>query len=268
LDSRVILTPKRLKGRRVADDKLWAEVEEQCANLPDDVRRDITRSDRRQYDRGRETRPRGVNSHKGVNSKSGRKINGRPRTGGHFVAIDSEGVNLSRTDVGWGRKKATYIDQRTCLWMAGGAESLDNRLLVNLDGCSSKQIFEFLLSLPRQFASWDPNGKAPIFVSFGFSYDVAQIVKDFPYEKGWEVQNGRPFSTRGQDGHPRNLRRPVLWKDYAIHCTPGKSVLYLGFAIPTSHSNILRKRMENVQRLSIGASASKYLTVSGFFNRA
>ena len=96
LDSRVILTPKRLKGQRVADDKLWAEVEEQCASLPDDVRRDIARSDRRQYDRRRATRPRGANSHKGVNSKSGRKINARPRTGGHFVAIDGEGVNLSR----------------------------------------------------------------------------------------------------------------------------------------------------------------------------
>ena len=60
------------------------------------------------------------------------------------------------------------------------------------------------------------------------------------------MQNGRPWSARqirsecqtpmfvtaleaallaysGED-HPRNLRRAVLWKDYAIHCTPGKSV--------------------------------------------
>ena len=146
-------------------------------NLPDDVRLEIARSDRREYDRGRETRPRGANSHKGVNSKSGRKINARPRTGGHFVAIDSEGVNLSRTEVGRGRKKATYIDQRTCLWMAGGADGFINQTLINLDGCSSKQIFEFLLSLPRQFASSDQNGKAPIFVSFGFSYDVAKLLR-------------------------------------------------------------------------------------------
>ena len=175
-DSRDILTPKRLKGQRVADDKLWADVEEQCASLPDDVRREIARSDRRQYDRRRETRPRGANSHKGVNSKSGRKINARPRTGGHFVAVDSEGVEVARTVAGRGRKKATYIDQRTCLWMAGGADDFVNQTLINLGGSSSEEIFEFLLSLPRKFASPDAKGGAPIFISFGFSYDVGQIL--------------------------------------------------------------------------------------------
>lgn len=220
----VILTPKRLKGQHVTDHRLWAVVEEQYAGLSDDMLREIARSDRREYDRRRERTARGKSGRKGAGSRSGRAINARPRTGGHFVAVDSEGLELARTVVGHGRKKTTYIDQRTCLWMAGGAEGFANRELVNLDGCSSKQIFDFLLSLPRQCASPDAKGKAPIFISFGFSYDVGQIVKDFPYEKAWEVQNGRPWSTYGEKGHPRNLRRPVLWKDYAIHSTPGKSV--------------------------------------------
>ncbi len=242
----VILTPKRLKGQQYAtDDRLWAAVEEQCAGLSDDMRAEIARCDRREYDRRRERASRGKSGRKGAGSTSGWMINARPRPGGHFVAVDSEGMELTRAVVGRGREKTTYIDQRTCLWMAGGAEGFENRALVNLDGCSSEQIFDFLLSLPRQFASPDAKGKAPIIISFGFSYDVGQIVKDFPYEKAWEVQNGRPWSTygkrplkvgqvltalelwmalRAEKDLVRNLRRPVLWKDYAIHWTPGKSV--------------------------------------------
>lgn len=251
-DLRYILTPKRLKGQYLTDDRLWAIVEEQCAELSAEIWTEIARNDRREYDGRRDTRPRGANSHKGANSKSGQKINARPRTGGHFVAIDSEGVELARTQVGRGRKKATYIDQRTCLWMAGGADGFQNQSLVNLDGCSSKQIFEFLLSLPRQFASSDPKKAAPIFIAFGFSYDVGQIVKDFPYKKAWEVQNGRPFSTRGQDGHPRNLRRPVLWKDYAIQCTPGKSVTLFRLRDPNNKrfKYTTKKNGERTQRLN------------------
>ncbi len=218
------LTSKQLKGLQLLDSKLWDDIEEQYKKLPDWLRDAVARADRAEYDARRERSSRGKSGRKGVGSKSGRKINARPRTGGHFVAVDSEGMELARAVVVRGREKTTFIDQRTCLWMAGGAEGFENRALVNLDGCSSKQIFDFLLSLPRQFASPDAKGGAPIFISFGFSYDVGQILKDFPYEKAWEVQNGRPWSTYGEKGHPRNLRRAVLWKDYAIHCTPGKSV--------------------------------------------
>ena len=241
-DLRVILTPKRLKGQYLTDDRLWASVEEQCAELSDEMWSEIARNDRREYDARRDTQRRGVTSHKGVNSKSGRKINARPRTGGHFVAIDSEGVELARTQVGRGCTKATYIDQRTCLWMAGGADGFVNQTLINLGGSSSEQIFEFLLSLPRKFASPDTKGGAPIFISFGFSYDVGQIVKDFPYEKAWEIQNGRPFSTYGEKDQPRNLRRPVLWKDYAIHSTPGKSVTLFRLRNPEKPFKYIKKK--------------------------
>ncbi len=132
--------------------------------------------------------------------------------------------------VGRGRKKTTYIDQRTCLWMAGGAEGFENRALVNLDGCSSKQIFDFLLSLPRQFASPDAKGKAPIFISFGFSYDVGQIVKDFPYEKPWEVQNGRPWSVFQT---PRTLTTLEMWMLCTERGTPATYVVqYYGKITP------------------------------------
>jgi hypothetical protein len=89
----VIATPKRLKGQSVTNDRLWNDVEAQCAELSEDVWSEINRADRRQYDALRSARPRGVNSHKGVNSKSGRRIDNRPK-GGHFVAIDSEGVTI------------------------------------------------------------------------------------------------------------------------------------------------------------------------------
>jgi len=39
----VILTPKRLKGQHLTDDRLWAIVEEQYADLSDDMLREIAR---------------------------------------------------------------------------------------------------------------------------------------------------------------------------------------------------------------------------------
>ena len=35
-----------------------------------------------------------------------------------------------------------------------------------------------------------------IFVSFGFGYDVGQIVKDMPFEKRWELNAGKAWSQR------------------------------------------------------------------------
>jgi hypothetical protein len=237
-----IFTSTQLKGLQVPDAKLWDDIKEQYNKLPNLLLRAIARADRREYDALRDRVSRGKSGRKGVGSKSGRMINARPRTGGHFVAVDSEGIELTRAVVGRGRQKTTYIDQRTCLWMAGGAEGFENRALVNLDGCSSKQIFDFLLSLPRQIASPDAKAGAPIFISFGFSYDIGQIVKDFPYGKAWEIQNGRPFKTYGEKGHPRNLRRPVLWMNYAIHCTPGKSVTLFRLRNPDKPFKYITKK--------------------------
>jgi hypothetical protein len=153
-----ILTSTQLKGLQAPDAKLWDDIEEQYNKLPNWLLREIARIDRREYDRGRERRPRGLNSHKGVNSKSGRRINDRPR-GGHFVAVDSEGFTVRQYIEGKDRDKTEYFDQRTFLWMAGGAEGFANQIMAiessatNPVGFNSEQIFEFLLSLPGKFAA-------------------------------------------------------------------------------------------------------------------
>ena len=186
----IIATPGRLRGLRVADDRLWDRVEKQCENLSAEEWVEVRRADRREYDALRAERPSG---------KSGRRLNDRPR-GGHFVAVDSEGTVIGHTRTTKKVKGKTEtvekFDQRTILWMAGGADGYENKYIEDKTGAgfTSEQIFDYLLSLSREFAARGSNGKQPIFISFGFSYDVGQIVKDFPYEKGWEVHNGKPFS--------------------------------------------------------------------------
>jgi hypothetical protein len=75
--------------------------------------------------------------------------------------------------------------------MAGGIKGIDNKTIVNLDGFKSEDIMSYLCDLPQHFdnAIKQYGGSAtkaqPIFISFGFGYDVGQIVKDMPYEKRW-----------------------------------------------------------------------------------
>jgi hypothetical protein len=62
----------------------------------------------------------------------------------------------------------------------------------------------------------------PIFISFGFGYDVGQIVKDIPYEKRWELNAGKAWSQR-ENGLPGDLMHyPVLYKGFALTYIPGK----------------------------------------------
>ena len=77
----------------------------------------------------------------------------------------------------------------------GGVEGYQNQILEDEsgNGLSSVEIFECLLSLPRKFASIDPRAKQPIFVGFGASYDMAQILADLPNKKCGS-------STRGKNG--------------------------------------------------------------------
>jgi hypothetical protein len=112
---------------------------------------------------------------------------------GSFVGIDSEGLNIGKP---FEEGDHTYQDQRTFLWKAGGVAGVPDQELVNINGLSSKEIFDFLLSLPKKFYKAIGGIYAPIFVGFGFGYDVAQMVKDFPYEKAWEVAHGKPFEEK------------------------------------------------------------------------
>jgi|HubBroStandDraft_3_1064219.scaffolds.fasta_scaffold1649943_1 hypothetical protein len=83
----------------------------------------------------------------------------------------------------------------------------------------------WLLNLPQLFygAIKDYTGKRsldeqPIFISFGFGYDVGQIVKDMPFEKRWELNAGKPWSQRNNQNFISDLRSyPVLYKDYSVY---------------------------------------------------
>jgi hypothetical protein len=145
-------------------------------------RLEAQRQSRASYDKQRCRRP------------SGHRINDRP-VGGHFVIVDSEGVilNEERIPATRTRGKETRIFQRTCLWMAGGAEGYENQILEDERGLSSARIFEWLLSLPRTFKSPDPNGPQPIFAAFGASYDQAQILADLPNAKVWEFHTRKKW---------------------------------------------------------------------------
>jgi hypothetical protein len=62
---------------------------------------EIARRDRREYERRRAARPR-------KSGRSGTRINGRRRSGGHFVGVDSEGFNLTHEIKGRGREKTEW----------------------------------------------------------------------------------------------------------------------------------------------------------------
>jgi hypothetical protein len=153
----VIATPKRLRGRRVIDDRLWSDVEEQCGALSSAIWTEITRADRRAYDALRTARP------SGASGPSGHRINARP-TGGHYIGIDSEGLTIDHKTITRkvkGKIETTdKFDQRTVLWMAGGAEGYDNTWIEDYTGIGfkSEQIFEYLLSLPKKYAAPGADG--------------------------------------------------------------------------------------------------------------
>ena len=112
--------------------------------------------------------------------------------------------------------------------MAGGLDRIPNKTMVKLDGFKSEEIMSYLCDLPQHFdnAIKQYSGNAtkaqPIFISFGFGYDVGQIVKDMPFEKRWELNAGKAWSQR-DNGLPGDLMHyPVLYKGFALTCIPGK----------------------------------------------
>jgi hypothetical protein len=91
-------------------------------------RLEAQRQSRASYDKQRSDRP------------SGHRINARP-VGGHFVIVDSEGVilNEERIPATRTRGKETRIFQRTCLWMAGGAQGYENQVLEDEKGLRQRE---------------------------------------------------------------------------------------------------------------------------------
>lgn len=85
---------------------------------------------------------------------SGRRINERPRQGGPFISVDSEGANIGPPIVkGRGANRRVLQKQRTILWMAGGSAAFPNQTLAAkgrelVEGLDRETIWEWLLSLP------------------------------------------------------------------------------------------------------------------------
>ena len=151
-------------------------------------------------------------------SRKGKSFADKSHSGGNFIALDAEGMDIgaqfrlgkdgariyypdddtARADKANGK----YQDHRTVLWMAGGADGIPNKTMVKLDGFKSAEIMSYLCDLPQHFdnAIKQYSGMAtnaqPIFISFGFGYDVGQIVKDMPFEKRWELNGGKAWSQR------------------------------------------------------------------------
>jgi hypothetical protein len=119
--------------------------------------------------------------------------------------------------------------------MAGGVQDLSNKTVINLDGFKSEDIMSYLCDLPqhfdnaiKQYCGGSATKAQPIFISFGFGYDVGQIVKDMPYEKRWELNAGKAWSNR-DDRLPGDLMHyPVLYKGFALTCIPGKMLTLSG----------------------------------------
>jgi hypothetical protein len=141
-------------------------------------------------------------------------------------AVDSEGINVGDPIVkGKGKDKKTYQKQRTVLWMAGGANDFKDQILADPNTLDRERIWEFLTCLPRQFSGPNADDAAPIFVGFGFNYDVGQLVAGLPYRKAWELHKGLPWDRRDDEDFPESFRRWVLVGGYTISHIPRKSVV-------------------------------------------
>ena len=116
-----------IRKRFMLDDEHWAQIISVPVDLefpPDEMAKLETWSDlrewlKKQYDRRRDSKRRDDNP----SGPSGRRINARPRKGGPFVAVDSEGINVGEPIVkGKGKDKKTYQKQRTVLMDGGRRE--------------------------------------------------------------------------------------------------------------------------------------------------
>ena len=217
-------------------------VLEECAEaarrFAEQIRKLARAEKRAEYDKARAARHAEYDKTRGKRV-SGRRLNDRPQ-GGMIVGVDSEGVNVGEPFIlARGRPKivlreevrnwidagkSVYFRQRTCIWIAGGVEGLEDAILYSPDGLTSERIFEFLCSLPRKFSRSDPRARQPVFVGFGFGYDIAQILTALPKLELWEVRKGKPWVKRDVSAWRANYEGWVLWRGYAVAVLPGKKI--------------------------------------------
>ena len=177
---------------------------------------------------------------------SGRRLNNR-LTGGMIVGVDCEGMNVGDHFIlvhardGTGTKipntvsvedkpkfieagEAVFRRQRPGMFMMGGVEDQGYRdqILESREGLKTYQICEWFLKSAREFASQDPNGKQPVFVGYGWTYDDAQTLADLSKKKLTAISKGKP-ANRLDD--PTCRRNPNRWEpcgDFAIAVLKGK----------------------------------------------
>jgi hypothetical protein len=175
---------------------------------------------------------------------SGRRINNRP-AGGMIVGVDLEGVNLGapfildhtgfKTRISLSKSEimkwveageTVYRDQRACMAVVGGVEDkgYQNQIGCWPDGASSESLMELLLEQPRKFMSKEAKPMRPRFIGFGFDYDIAQILKDLPHDKLWEILKGIPWKDRDNPNARSRRGRWALWRGYGVSVIPGKSI--------------------------------------------
>ena len=177
----------------------------------------IDRVKRAAYDRRRDKRP------------AGRHVEDRSRQGGHFVAVDFEGIDFGKPFFRAGddpKQNPRYQQHRAIQLSAGGADGYEDVHRQNVNGFKSEEICEILTSLPAAFVDprKGPDARAPIFVSYAFGYDIGQIVRDMPYEKAWELLHGKPWDRRDDATCEANFNRWVWWRGYALSYMPRKSI--------------------------------------------
>ena len=129
----------------------------------------------------------------------------------------------------------------------------------------------YLCDLPQHFdnAIKQYGGRAtdaqPIFIAFGFGYDVGQIIKDMSFEKRWELNAGKPWSQRNNPNIISDHRAyPVLYKDFALYYIRGKMITLFRLKDPAKP---FRDNDEGKQELNWKQRICIYDTF-GFFQMA
>jgi hypothetical protein len=219
--------------------------------------------------------------------RSGKSFANKAHSGGNFVAIDAEGLNIgeqfrldkqgnriyyANDDVAKADKKhVRYQDQRTCLWMAGGIEGIPNKTMVNTSGFNSEEIMSYLCDLPQDFDRMikQYGGSAtdaqPIFIAFGFGYDVGQIIKGMLFEKRWELNSGKPWSQRNNPNFISDHRAyPFLYKGFALYYIRGKMITLFRLKDP---ANPFRENADGKREINSRQRICIYDTF-GFFQMA
>lgn len=128
-----------------------------------------------------------------------------------FIAIDSEGGSVATP---YDRDGKVYQPHKSFLWGAGDSNG-DVEWLFHWRPLTTIEILDWLKHIR------ETNPKS-IFISFAFGYDVGQIVADLPYDKAWELQNGKPYAEKDNVKCKSSSRRVVYWRDYGLQYLKGK----------------------------------------------